>query len=219
MFAVGHFVDARQVSKEAATAVALFNAVDPTPRAIVTRCATTCSTYMNSAATDDWSAARAGNLSGSANTEAYASSVQKKIEALPQDKDVEASNHYFVTEEILDLAKYRQPRLLHAVPEIPPVIWVVLYVSAFLFVGLTVFSPGAPAVADTDGRRRDHAAARRHHRRPDSARTHPTVGLGTSLQPVALNSALARLRAANPEPASLWAPASRCPPVRPADPR
>ena len=143
VFAVGHFVDARQVSKEeAATAVALFNAVDPYPASNRDPLRHDLLCYMNSAATDDWSAARAGNLSGSANTEAYASSVQKKIEALPQDKDVEASNHYFVTEEILDLAKYRQLRLLHAVPEIPPVIWVVLYVSAFLFVGLTVFHLG-----------------------------------------------------------------------------
>ncbi len=206
VFAVGHFVDARQVSKEeAATAVALFNAVDPYPASNRDPLRHDLLCYMNSAATDDWSAARAGNLSGSANTEAYASSVQKKIEALPQDKDVEASNHYFVTEEILDLAKYRQLRLLHAVPEIPPVIWVVLYVSAFLFVGLTVF----------------HLGRRRWLTRMAVAATTlllvaiigaliqldaPYVGLGTSLQPVALNSALARLRAANPEPASLWAP-------------
>ena len=209
VFAVGHFVDARQVSKEeAATAVALFNAVDPYPASDRDPLRHDLLCYMDSAATDDWSAARAGDLTGSANTEAYASSVQKKIEALPQDKDVEASNHYFVTEEILDLAKDRQLRLLHAVPEIPPVIWVVLYVSAFLFVGLTVF----------------HLGRRRWLTRMAVGATTlmlvaiigaliqldaPYVGIGTSLKPVALNSALTRLREANPQPTSLWASCKR----------
>ena len=37
----------------------------------------------------------------------------------------------------------------------------------------------------------------------------PYVGIGTSLRPVALNAAIERLRDANPEPASLWAPCKR----------
>lgn len=209
VFAVGHFVDARQVSKdEAATAAALFAAVDPFPVTVRDTLRHDLLCYMSSAATDDWAAMRAGDLTGSENTGAYASRVQKEIAALPQDKDVEASNHYFVTEEILDLAKDRQLRLLHAVPEIPPVIWLVLYVSAFLFMGLTVF----------------HLGQRRWLTRLAVAATTlllmaiigaliqldaPYVGIGTSLRPVALDAAMERLRDANPTPASLWAPCKR----------
>lgn len=209
VFAVGHFVDARQVSKdEAATAAALFSAVDPYPDEQRDPLRHDLLCYMNSAATDDWTAASAGDLTGSENTDAYAAKVQQQIEALPQGEDVEASNHYFVTEEFLDLAKYRQLRLLHAIPEVPPVIWVVLYVSAFLFVGLTVF----------------HLGQRRWLTRLAVVVTTlllmaiigaliqldaPYKGFGTSLKPVAMEAALARLRDANPDPASLWATCER----------
>lgn len=37
----------------------------------------------------------------------------------------------------------------------------------------------------------------------------PYIGVGTSLQPVALDAALTRLREVNPEPASLWEPCER----------
>lgn len=209
VFAVGHYVDARQVSKdEAATAAALFAAVDPYPAEQRDPLRHDLLCYMTSAATDDWAAASAGDLTGSENTDAYAALVQQQIEALPQGEDVEASNHYFVTEEFLDLAEYRQLRLLHAVPEVPPVIWMVLYVSAFLFVGLTVF----------------HLGRRRWLTRVAVGATTllllaiigaliqldaPYKGFGTSLKPVALEAALTRLRDANPEPASLWATCER----------
>ena len=204
VFAVGHFVDARQVSKdEAATAAALFTAVDPYPADQRDPLRHDLQCFMASVAGDDWAAARAGNMAGAATTDAYAASVQQQIEALPQTEDVEASNHYFVTEEFLDLAKYRQLRLLYAVPEIPLAIWVVVYLSAFLFVGLTVF----------------HLGRRRGLRRLAVGVTAvllvamiaaliqldaPYKGLGTSLRPVAMTAALDRLRAAYPEPTSLW---------------
>lgn len=206
VFAVGHFVDARQVSKdEAATSAALFAAVDPYPAEQRDALRHDLVCFMQSVASDDWAAARAGNMAGAPTTDAYAASVQKQIEALPQTEDIEASNHYFVTEEFLDLAKYRQLRLLSAVPEIPLAIWVVVYLSAFLFVGLTVF----------------HLGRRRGLRRLAVGVTTvllvamiaaliqldaPYKGLGTSLRPVAMTAAIDRLRAANPDPASLWAP-------------
>lgn len=209
VFAVGHFVDTRQVTREEAiTAAALFNAVNPYPAEVRDPLRHDLVCYMRSAAVDDWEAAHVGDLTGSENTNAYATSVQQRIEALPQDEDVEASNHYFVTEEILDLAKYRQLRLLYSVPEIPPVIWVVVYVSAFAFVALMVFHLGR-------GRRLTRLAV--------GATTlvlvaiigaliqldAPYVGIGSSLRPVAIDAALTRLEDAQPEPASIWAPCER----------
>lgn len=204
VFAVGHFVDARQVTKdEAAAAARLFTAVNPYPAADRDPLRHGILCYMESAATDDWAAMRAGDGTGSDDTAAYATAVQEQIEALPQDEDVESSNHYFVTEANLDLANYRQQRLLHAVPEIPPVIWVVLYVSAFVFVGLMVF----------------HLGQRRWLTRLAVAATTvllvalvgaliqldaPYIGVGTSLRPVALEAALARLHDAYAEDAALW---------------
>ena len=69
--------------------------------------------------------------------------VQRGVEELPQEEAVESSNHYFATEEILDLSKYRQLLLLlYSIPEIPLAIWVVVYVSAFVFTALMVFHVG-----------------------------------------------------------------------------
>jgi hypothetical protein len=208
VFAVGHFVDARQVSKdEAATAAALFAAVDPFPVTVRDTLRHDLLCYMSSAATDDWAAMRAGDLTGSENTGAYASRVQKEIAALPQDKDVEASNHYFVTEEILDLAKDRQPRLLHAVPEIPPVNLVGALRIGIPVHGLTIVHPRPAAVADATGGGGDNPAAMAIIGALIQLDA-PYVGIGTSLRPVALDAAMDGCQDAI-TPASLWAPCKR----------
>ncbi|MDQ1248037.1 MAG: hypothetical protein QG597_2409 [Actinomycetota bacterium] len=209
VFAVGHFVDTRQVSREEAiTAAALFNAVNPYPAESRDPLRHDLVCYMRSAATDDWTAAQQGDLTGSENTNAYAMSVQRQIEALPQEEAVEASNHYFVTEEILDLAKSRQLRLLYALPEIPPVIWLVVYVSAYAFVALMVFHLGRRRWLTTlalPATTLVLAAIIGALIQLDA----PFNGIGATLRPVALEAAATRLHDANPEPAAVWDPCER----------
>lgn len=204
VFAVGHFVDTRQASRdEAVTAGALFTAVNPYPAANRDALRHDIVCFMRSAATDDWRAATVRDLTGSENTTAYMNRVQRGIEELPQEEAVESSNHYFATEEILDLSKYRQLLLLYSIPEIPLAIWVVVYVSAFVFTALMVFHVGtrrklarlavfssslvllamvgAMVLLDT-----------------------PYVGLGSALRPVAMEASLTRLQDSYPEPSSVW---------------
>lgn len=209
VFAVGHFVDTRQASRdEAVTTAALFTAVNPFPAESRDPLRHDIVCFMRSTATDDWQAARAGDLTGSENTSAYAATIQRQIEELPQDEAVEASNHYFVTEEVLDVSKYRQMMLLYSLPEIPPVVWFVVLVSAFVFTTLMV----------------RHLGTRRRLARLAVLATglvlvsvigslvlldSPYVGLGSALRPVAMDAALTRLQDAYPEPASVWEPCER----------
>lgn len=204
VFAVGHFVDTRQASRdEAVTAAALFTAVNPYPAENRDALRHSIVCFMRSAATDDWTAASVRDLTGSENTSAWMSRVQRQIEELPQDQPAEATNHYFVTEEILDVSKYRQLMLLYALPEIPMAIWVVVYVSAFVFLSLMVF----------------HLGTRRKLARLAVVSTTlvlvavigalvlldaPYLGLGSALRPVAMDASLARLKDAYPEPTSVW---------------
>lgn len=209
VFTVGHYVDARQVSKdEAATAAALFAGVHPFPAESRDPLRHDLVCYMRSVATDDWGAARTGQLAGAADTSAYAIDVQEQIDELPADTPAQENNSYLVSEEFLDLAKLRQMRLLHSVPEVPPAIWVVLYASTFLFVGLVVFRLGS---------------RRRVARLAVGATTvllvasvgalieldAPYKGVGTSLRPVAMDAALTRLQESYPAPATIWQPCER----------
>ncbi|TXH42733.1 MAG: DUF4239 domain-containing protein [Actinobacteria bacterium] len=209
VFAVGHFVDTRQAAREEAiSAVALFNSVEPYPAEQRDRVRHDLICLMRSSATDDWAASTASDFTGSENTNAYAVAVQRQLEALPQESAVEASNHYFVTDSNLALAKARQLRLLYAAPEIPPAVWVVIYVSAFVFVGLMAF----------------HLGERRRLARVALPATGlvlvaivgslavldtPFSGAGVALRPLALEAALTRLQDAYPEPASMWSGCDR----------
>lgn len=209
VFAVGHYVDTRQAAREEAiSAVALFNAVEPYPAEPRDRVRHDLVCLMRSTAADDWAASTSADFTGSENTNAYAVAVQRQLEALPQESPVEVSNHYFVTDSNLALAKARQLRLLYAAPEIPPAVWVVIYVSAFVFIGLMAFHlgdrkrlarvalpatglvlvaiVGSLAVLDT-----------------------PFSGAGVALRPIAMEAALTRLQDAHPEPAPLWGACDR----------
>ena len=98
-------------------------------------------------------------------------------------------------------------RLLYAAPEIPPAVWVVIYVSAFVFVGLMAFHLGSGADWRASRSRppgwcwlRSSAAWRCGH---------AVLGAGVALRPLALEAALTRLQDAYPEPASMWSGCDR----------
>ncbi|MFM2438837.1 MAG: hypothetical protein RLZ55_1662 [Actinomycetota bacterium] len=209
VFAVGHFVDTRQAAREEAiTAAALFNIVEPYPKESRDALRHDLVCLMRTSATDDWAAAKAGDFTGSENTNTYALAVQRQVEALPQETATEASNHYFATESNLNLAKSRQLRLLYAAPEIPPAVWLVIYVSAFVFIGLMAFHLGertrlARIALPATGLVLIAIVGSL------AALDTPYSGAGVALKPLALEAALSRLQDAYPEPAALWAPCDR----------
>lgn len=144
VFAVQHFEDSKAAARdEAGYAITLFNAVGPYPAAERAALRHDVICLMRSTATDDWAMAARDDLTGSENTFAWANRIQRAVEALPQDKPAEASNHYFVTDASLNLDRARQQRLLLGSPEIPPIVWIVIFTGIFAFVAMLEFHLGS----------------------------------------------------------------------------
>ena len=140
VFAVQHFEDSKGVAREeAGNAVTLYHAVGPYPAAQRTALRHDVVCLMRSASTDDWQLASVGDMTGSENTFAWSKRTQAAVEALPQTTDTQASNHYFVTEASLNLDRSRLQRLLLGEPEIPPIVWIVIFTGTFAFVAMLEF--------------------------------------------------------------------------------
>lgn len=208
VFAVQHFVDTRQASREEAiTAAALFSAVEPfdaEPRDQVRR-DLVC--YVRALATDDWAAARVTDPTGSENASAYGLQMQQGVQELPLDTVSQENSHFYATEAVLKLVSERQLRLLYANPEIPAIVWVVILVAAMVFTGLMAYHL-----------RDDQAVARVAIGSTTVVLVvittalvmldRPFVGLGAALQPVALEGTLRQIQDAYPDP-MLWEPCDR----------
>ena len=204
IFAVQHFADAKDASRnEAVASVGLFNASGPYPTAQRDALRHDLVCLMRSSATEDWQAGSVQDLTGAENTNAWALKVQQDVETLPFATDAQSSNHYFVTQELLEAGKARQMRLLYSVPDIPLAIWIVIYVCSLIFIGLLAF----------------HMADRQWLARLSVTATYlvlvvivgtltvldlPYSGLGASLQPVAMQGSLIRLQDAYP--GDIWRP-------------
>ncbi len=137
VFAVQHFADAREASRqEASSAVALFNGANPFAQEERAQLRRTVTCYMRSVAEDDWEAARQADLTGAENTNAWAGQIQRAVEDLTLNNDAQSEFHYFVTERTLALDAERALRLQYALPEIPFAIWLVIFVCTFSFITL-----------------------------------------------------------------------------------
>lgn len=140
VFAVQHYSAAMEASRnEAAAALALFEAAQPYPAAQRDGLRHDVVCFMRSVTDGDWRAAAARDMTGSENTSKWSNRVTSDIVNLTQASEAQASFHYFVTDEGLSLAKDRQTRLLLAEPDIPAVVWFVIYICAFVFSGLLTY--------------------------------------------------------------------------------
>lgn len=137
VFAVQHFADAREASRqEAASAVALFNAANPYAQDERAELRRNILCYMRSVTVDDWEAARLADVTGAENTNAWAGRVQSAVEELELNTDAQSEFYYFVTDRTLALDSERAVRLQLALPEIPLAIWLVIFVCTFSFITL-----------------------------------------------------------------------------------
>lgn len=141
VFAVQHFSDARSTTQqEAASAIGLFRAAgpyEPDERAKLRQdliCA------MDSIAKDDFAASGDLDLDGSINTDAWLARLQHDIENVTIRTPAQSQNQYFITQELLDLNKMREIRLIDATPQIPEIIWAVIYICTIAFVMLLVLN-------------------------------------------------------------------------------
>lgn len=208
VFAVQHFVDTRQVSREEAiTAAALFSAVEPfdaEPRDQVRR-DLVC--YLRALATDDWAAAQVTDPTGSENASAYGQRMQRGVQDLQLDTVSQENSHFYATEAVLRLVSDRQLRLLYANPEIPVIVWVVILVAAMVFTGLMAYH-----LHDDKGLTRvaigSTAVVLVVITTALVMLDRPFVGVGAALQPTALEGTLRQIQDTYPDP-SLWEPCER----------
>ncbi len=143
VFAVQHFADAREASRqEASSTVGLFNAANPFAEQERSDLRRSVICFMRSVVEDDWEAARQADLTGAENTSAWASRIQAGVENLELDNDIRSSFHYFVTDTTIKLDSERAIRLQYALPEIPPAIWIVIFVCTFGFITLLTLHLG-----------------------------------------------------------------------------
>ena len=144
VFAVQHFTDAQEASRQEAVRIsALFQtagAWEPAQSHTLRRdliCAT------RSLHTDDRMAADHLDLGGSQVTSAWLGRVRADSRALPINGVSQSNSHFYVVENVSALDQARQLRLLLAPPNIPLIIWFVIYTLTFVFVALMVLQIGA----------------------------------------------------------------------------
>lgn len=143
VLAVQHFIDARQSGREEAVAVVgLYSALEPFDPESREEVRGTLVCYVESIIRDDWNAAALGDLTGSENVNVYAQELQRGVSSLPQDNLAEETVAYFVQDSMQQLVSARELRLLYVLPEIPALVWLVIYASALVFVALMVFHLG-----------------------------------------------------------------------------
>ena len=213
VFAVQHFADTREKAREeAASSVELFNAVSPFREAEKRDIRRSLICYMRAVVEDDWEASRRADLTGSQTVSVWAERIQRGVDATSLDNETRKSAHYFLMERAIELDGERMLRLQLALPEIPPAIWLVIFVCTFAFITLMTV----------------HLGSRRHLRVVTNTAAgivlvaivatlasldEPYTGSSATVSPIAMESSLILLQDAYP--GEDWSP---CPDLTAAEP-
>lgn len=137
VFAVQHYTDAQAASRDEAVKNArLFYALGPFDQTERTEARQALICYMDSVATDDWSATAAGDITGAENTTAWSKEVRTQLDNLTVETDKITTAFQVLDEQSLGVAELRQYRLLIAQPQIPLIVWFVIYLSSFVLAAL-----------------------------------------------------------------------------------
>ena len=137
VFSVQHYTDAQAASRDEAVKNArLFYALGPFDKQERTEARQALICYMNSVVTDDWKATTAGDITGGENTTAWSKEVRSQLDLLTVETDKITTAFQVLDEQSLGVAELRQYRLLIAQPQIPLIVWLVIYLSSFILAGL-----------------------------------------------------------------------------------
>jgi hypothetical protein len=102
--------------------------------------------YMRSIRDNDWPAMESGERLQSHRAGAFGDQLRARIRGLPQDDRVEQSAYGRAQTIMTDADKSRQQLLFFTESEVPTVLWVVIYVGAFLlFLLIAMHYAGRPA--------------------------------------------------------------------------
>lgn len=140
VFAADHYSAAQQSARDEASALTVvYRAVAPYAASEGDAVRRNLACYANSVVVDDWDHMRAGNRTGADETDAWEDRVQRSIADLTLSTDAQSTTAQFVVEHQLLMDAARQSRLQLGEPEIPPLLWLVIFVSSFVFIALLEF--------------------------------------------------------------------------------
>jgi hypothetical protein len=138
-FAVGHYSDVRHESQaEATSLVALYDTVGVYPHETRDPVRHDLICYMRSIVQDEWPSMERGNDTEARRTLRFGDRVRADVRNLPSDNSKQGSASGRAATLIADAGESRQRLLFFTEPEIPPALWVVIYVGAFLVFLLVV---------------------------------------------------------------------------------
>jgi hypothetical protein len=137
---VGHFNDVRtEAQKEAGSLLALYDTVNvyaPATREPVQH-ELVC--YMRSIVDDEWPSMARGSELEATRTLRFGDRLRAQLRILPTDGSGEASAYGRGAALVTDAGQSRQRLLFLTAPQIPTVLWVMIYVGAFLVFFLLAF--------------------------------------------------------------------------------
>jgi hypothetical protein len=137
VFAVGHYSDTRrEAQKEASSLVALWDTLGVYPRETREPVRHDLICYMRAIVDDDWPAMEGGSRVEDPRTLMFGDRVRAGIRGLPVDNERQTSAYGRASTLITDAGESRQQLLYFTEPEVPTVLWVLIYVGAFLLVFL-----------------------------------------------------------------------------------
>jgi hypothetical protein len=144
VFAVGHYNDVQtEAQKEASSLVALYDTVRVYPVASSSRVHHQLVCYMRSIVDDEWPSMEQGNRREAARTLRFGDGLRAELRLLPATDSAQSSAYGRAGSLITDAGQSRQRLLFLTAPEIPTVLWVVIYVGAFLVFFLLAVHYGA----------------------------------------------------------------------------
>jgi hypothetical protein len=148
-FSVQVYEEVRQSAREEAVALAdVFESADffPASPGDEVRRDTVC--LMRSVATDSWTSAEDGDLTGDENTAAWAAQVRSSIADLPTRTSTQQEAQAQMMTAFQDAQNARQKRILSSVFNLPLIVWIVIDLGVFVFAALMMVSlPDRPRTA------------------------------------------------------------------------
>ena len=137
VFAVQHYADAQDAARaEAVNNAKLFYSLGSfnESESIDTRQTLLC--YMESVTAEDWKATAAGDVTGAENTTAWTKELRSKILNLTLEDEKQSTGYFILVEHNDNIPELRQFRLLIAQPQIPGIVWFVIYLASFVLSAL-----------------------------------------------------------------------------------
>src|ERR1700733_13099994 len=139
VFAPTHYSDARsQAQSEPTSLVTMYDARGVFPPHVSATGRRDVICYMWSVAEGDWKAQERGDTQESRNTVVWGDRLRSFRNTLPQDSPATQAGYSRVSTDLTDSGNSRQQLLFLAQPQIPAILWVVVFVSGGLLIFLQV---------------------------------------------------------------------------------